>query len=53
MGGAGAGIEPGTDASRGNQYDDTQLAADAYDQPRADNDFDPGADGLGIGTVSA
>jgi len=53
VGGAGVGIEPGTDASFGEQYDDTQLAADANDQPRADNDFDPDADGLGMGTDPA
>jgi len=52
VGGAGAGIEPGTDASFGDHYDDTQLAADTYGQPRADNDFDPEADGLGMGTDS-
>ncbi len=47
VGGAGAGIELGTDASFGEHDDDTQLAADTYGQPRADNDFDPEADGLG------
>ncbi len=53
VGGAGAGSELGTDASFGEYDDDTQLAADTYGQPRADNDFDPDADGLGIGTDSA
>ena len=53
VGGSGAGIEPGTDANFGADHDDTQVAADTYGQRRADNDFDPEADGLGMGTDPA
>jgi len=53
VGGAGAGIEPGTNAGFGDHDDDTQLAADTYGQPRADNDFDPDADEIGMGADPA
>ena len=49
MGGTGAGIEPGVDAALGFRADPEEVAAEVYGEPRADQDFDPDADELGMG----
>jgi hypothetical protein len=51
VGGTGTGIEAGTDAAlpgMGNPGDDSVIA-DVYNESRADLDFDPDADELGMG----
>jgi hypothetical protein len=53
VGGTGAGIERSPDATVGpddaSPVDDAE-AADTYDEPSADLDFDPDGDPLGMGT---
>ncbi|HEX6510235.1 MAG TPA: hypothetical protein VF221_21600 [Chloroflexota bacterium] len=53
VGGTGAGIERGTDATLGSRdpgASDSEVAASIYDEPTADLDFDPDTDPLGMGT---
>jgi hypothetical protein len=52
VGGTGAGIERGVDATLGARDPGLtdEIVSDVYDEPTADQDFDPDVDSLGMGT---
>ena len=37
------------DATFGSEPDDREMAASVYDEPKADEDFDPDSDDMGMG----